>query len=521
MQKKRFTERSLVSRLLFSRFAVTALLLIVQLALLFLVFLWLGEFAKYVLGGMTLLSAIILIYIINNRSNPAYKLAWILPIILLPVIGAFLYLYVQTNVGATKTKKILAGVLSETDQYSHTQKEVAQALEQENPAVARIASYIESAGGYPAYQNTKASYYPLGEDAFEEMKTQLETARKFIFMEYFIVEEGQFWDEILEILVRKSKEGVEVRFMYDDLGCLTLLPRGYDKTLRTKGLQARAFAPLMAFLSTHYNNRDHRKITVIDGRVAFNGGINLADEYINQKEVYGHWKDTSYMVQGDAVRSFTLMFLQMWNASINPQREDFSHYLEQTPQGQPVDQGEGFVIPYGDGPHQIENVAENVYIDLLSYAKKYVYIMSPYFIPDNELLQSMLHTAKSGVKVRLLLPEIPDKWFAIVIARSYYMELMDAGIEVYQYTPGFVHAKQVVVDDELAVVGTINLDFRSLYLHYECGGLFYKNPAVSHIVSDFEEAFSKSRRITREDYKNSKLIDRIAGRTLRIIAPLL
>ncbi|MEG0829390.1 MAG: cardiolipin synthase [Anaerovoracaceae bacterium] len=519
--KKRFWERNIISRFVFSRLLLTIILLLIQVALLIGIFLLLESYAKYILGGFTLLSAAVLIHIINSPINPAYKLAWILPVALVPVMGTLLYLFVQTNIGTTAPKVILEHVLAETKEFTKTKPEVTEALKEENSIVSEVASYMENIGEYPTYQNTAIEYHPSGEAAFDSMKKALEGAKDFIFMEYFIIAEGKMWDELLEILERKAKEGLEIRLMYDDLGCIALLPRTYLKTLKEKGIKAKAFAQLMPFLSTHYNNRDHRKITVIDGQVAFNGGINLADEYINEREVFGHWKDTSYKVLGDAVKSYTLMFLQLWNVSEKRGSENYARYINIDAARPSGDRGDGYVMPYGDGPHRVENTAENVYMDILNSSKKYVHIMSPYLILDNEMLQAILHGAKRGVEVKLLLPEIPDKWFANVIARSYYPEMIEAGVKIYQYTPGFVHAKMFVADDEVAVVGTINLDFRSLYLHYECAGFFYKNPVVHDIKKDFDETFAQSRQMTLEDYKNISWFNRTSGRVLRIISPLL
>lgn len=519
-KRKRFTEKSLVSRFLFSRLAITILLLLIQLFFLISVFLWLGRYGTYIMSGMTVLSLVIMIYIVNSKENPSYKLAWIIPIILFPILGTFFYLYVRADWGTQASRTLLRTAIKDTKEYAHTDDEVRADIHRDNPMIAQISDYLETAGGHPTYKNTHIDYYPLGDDFFPALLEELKKAESFIFMEYFILEEGRFWDSILEVLEQKAAEGVEVRVMYDDLGCVALVPRTYVKTLESKGLKARAYSKLRAFFSTSYNNRDHRKITVIDGKAAFNGGINLADEYINEKQVYGHWKDTAYKVTGDAVRGYTMMFLHMWNVSLQKEKEDYDKYLGvEAPR--PTSDCQGYVIPYGDGPHQSEKVAEHVYMDIMHCARRYVSIMTPYLILDSEFLQTLIHTAKRGVEVKLLLPHIPDKWPAIVIARSFYPELIEAGVRVYEYTPGFVHAKMFVADDEMAVVGTINLDFRSLYLHYECGGFFYKNAVVEKIVKDFEETFAKSQRMTLSSYKKMKFIDRTAGRVLRLIGPLM
>ena len=337
-------------------------------------------------------------------------------------------------------------------------------------------------------------------------------------MEYFIVEQGIMWDSILEILEEKVKEGVEVRFMYDGMCCIALLPYHYPETLQEKGIKCKMFSPIKPILSTHQNNRDHRKICVIDGHTAFTGGINLADEYINQKERFGHWKDTAVMIKGDAVQNFTIMFLQMWNVTEH-QKEDYEKYL--TPVQEELHREPGYVLPYGDSPFDNENIGEQVYLHILNHAKKYVHIMTPYLILDNEMVTNLTYAAKSGIEVIIIMPHIPDKWYAFAVAKTYYEELIEAGVQIYEYTPGFVHAKVFVSDDDTATVGTINLDYRSLYLHFECGTFIYNNPVVWNIEKDFQETLKKCQKVSVMDLRTRGTVMTVAGRVLRLIAPLM
>ena len=353
------------------------------------------------------------------------------------------------------------------------------------------------------------------------MVKALKEAKEFIFMEYFIVDKGFMWDTVLAILAQKVKEGVEVRFMYDGTCSLSLLPPKYPDKLRKLGIKCKVFAPIMPFLSTHQNNRDHRKVLVIDGHTAFTGGINLADEYINEIERFGHWKDTAVMVKGDAVKSFTLMFLQMW---------DIAEINTPTPTAKYIRSGfepamdlpaEGYVIPYGDSPYDTEYVGERVYMDILYNAKRYVHIMTPYLILDEEMITALTYAVKRGVEVIIMMPHVPDKIYAYLLARTYYGELIDAGVEIYEYTPGFVHAKVFTSDDEKAVVGTINLDFRSLYLHFEDAVFIYKNPAVASAEEDFQRTLEKCQKITKEDCRQYNVFKKLLGRVLRLVAPLM
>ncbi len=509
-------------RLIFSRIGVIGIILILQFLLLLSVFRWMSEYSKILMEGSTAFSIIVIVFIINSRMSSSYKLSWAIVVAALPVMGTLLYLFTHFNVGANLAFHRVRKAVDDTYKYQKTSAPVRDALRREDPDFAKIADYMENGGHAPAFNNTEVEYYPLGDDVFPVMTKELEKAESFIFMEYFIVEEGYFWDTILEILVRKAAEGVEVRFMYDDMGSIATLPRNYVSILQNLGISAMSFATVRPFLSTYYNNRDHRKITVIDGKTAFSGGYNLADEYINKTERFGHWKDNAFMIRGDAVRSYTMLFLQMWQANnIRGGKENFSRYLDIDSGRIPDPENDGYVIPYGDGPHQISNVAENVYIDIINNAVRHVVIMTPYFIPDNELLHSVKHAARSGIDVSIIVPGIPDKKIINILTKSYYHELLRSGIRIFEYTPGFVHSKLMVADDEIAVMGTVNMDYRSLYLHYECGSIVYKNEAVQQAEFDINNTLEKCREVTLQTTGTKSFMFWAFASVLRVFAPLL
>ncbi|MGN1097756.1 MAG: cardiolipin synthase, partial [Clostridia bacterium] len=359
-----------------------------------------------------------------------------------------------------------------------------------------------------------------GESCWKDMLIELEKAEKYIFLEYFIIEPGEMWDSIVEILKRKAAQGVDVRVMYDGVGSLTQMPKKYPRELRSYGISCKAYNPLLPFLSTLQNNRDHRKIMAIDGKVAFNGGINLADEYINKKQLFGHWKDTAVRVKGDAAYSFTVMFLQLWQVwqnfdkvEINP--EDFR------PENVPVVKNDGYVMPYADIPNDNYQVGEFVYMEIINKAKDYVHITTPYLILDNEMMTALVNAARSGIDVKIIIPGKADHWYAYYVALDYAKELISNGVEVYEYTPGFIHAKNFVSDDEVAVVGSINLDYRSLYLHFECATWMYNSTAVKDISDDFNETLKKCRLLTVKDLDSRPIWKRIISAILRIFAPLM
>lgn len=505
-------------KIVFSRTMITLILLSVQIFWLFAGFKWLGQYSEISLAVMIFISAALLVYIINKDEMPEFKLAWVIPICAAPVFGALLYLFIVGNWGNAGLKKKLDRRITETKDYLHTCDQTKRKLEIAGRHMANVSRYIEDIGGYPAYGNSAAKYFARGEEKYEDLLLELETAKEFIFLEYFIVERGKMWNSILEVLKRKVKEGVEVRFMYDGMCSLLLLPYSYPKQLNGMGIKTKMFSPIIPLLSTTQNNRDHRKILVIDGRIAYTGGVNLADEYINEVEKYGHWKDVAVKIEGSAVKSFTLMFLQMWNVS-ETGSEDYSKYIKSGHMGRP--DSSGFVIPYGDGPTTPENIGETVYMDMINQAVHYVHIMTPYFIVDNAMLDVLQFAARRGVDVKVIIPHIPDKRAVFAMSRTYYPDLLSAGVKVYEYTPGFVHAKVFVSDDEKAVVGTINLDYRSLYHHFECGVYLFRNEAVTDVENDFNQTLASCIQADMEYYKKIPVCTRLLGRVLRLFGPLM
>ena len=503
--------------IIFGRGAVALLLLLAQFGFLFVLFGRLQQYSIYLTGAVDVLSVAFLIYLLNTRSNPSIKLTWCIIIALVPVFGVLLYLFITFDWGHRTEQRILHSVKAECEHLMPEPRELMDRLKSPEPGFWPLARYLAEANGYPAYENTDAVYFPKGEDKYAAMLREMESAEKFIFLEYFIVEEGEMWDSLLDILKRKVQQGVDVRVLYDGTCSLLRLPASYPKKLRALGIKCKVFAPIRPFISTSYNNRDHRKILVVDGKVGFTGGVNLADEYINRREMFGHWKDAAVMLRGDAVRSMTLMFLRLWNAT--ERQRDYEPYLIEP--GPSNGMRQGCVIPYGDSPMDQELTGEMVYLDILNTARDYVYIMTPYLILDNEMVTALCFAARRGIDVRLILPGIPDKKYANLLAKSHYKVLTEAGVRIYEYTPGFIHSKVFVSDDIKAVVGTINLDYRSLYLHFECAAYFYKCPVIADILRDFHETFPQCREITKEDAANQKLSTRLAGAILKVAAPLM
>ena len=502
---------------IFSRFLIIAVLLGLQVAMYVMFFLWLRKYLSYFYLTMAVFTLIMTIYLFMSEIDNSAKLTWLLLIVALPILGATLLLYTQINLGHRVLQQRAEEQINKTKDLIAQPAGVAEKLETEGRCVDDLSRYLCRSGCFPVYENTEVTYFPIGEDKFRAMLEEIAREEHFIFMEYFIIEEGYMWGEILKLLIRKSAEGVDVRVMYDGMCEMSTLPADYWKLLEKEGIRSKAFAPIIPILSSHYNYRDHRKILVIDGKTAFNGGVNLADEYINRKMRFGHWKDTAVMLKGDAVRSFTLLFLQMWN--IDEKQPEYQPFLQDT--GYIPEHPDGYVLPYGDCPLDNDKVGEMVYMDILNRAESYVHVMTPYLILDGELEMALKFAAQRGVGVRLILPGIPDKKLAFSLAKTHYKSLTEAGVRIYEYTPGFVHAKVWTCDDVLAVVGTINLDYRSLYHHFECATYMYKTGCIPEIEKDFQETLRKCRPVTPESIKNEKWSYKLTGSLVKFIAPLM
>lgn len=504
---------SWLSKFIFKRSVIIGTGIFLQLLLLVL-FLWkMASQFVYIYAILVVFSLAAVVYVVGDRTNPAYKLGWAILILVFPVLGGVFYLLFGTSKISWSMKKSLTmqKILTHGENFC---KENLLELKELDENIYRQMNYVESCG-FPVYKNGGISYFPSGEQKFEALKKELLNAKKYIFMEYFIISEGKMWEEILEILKKKASEGLDVRVIYDDCGS-TDLPMSYDEQLKKAGIKCRIFNPLKPSLSITMNNRDHRKIVVIDGITGFTGGINLGDEYINEKVLHGHWKDCAVMVKGQAVKTFVHLFFEMWNL-IKPEDEevaDFygSYEIPSSP--------DGYVQPYGVEPYN-EALGENIYLNMINKAKHEVMIYTPYLIITGELVTALTLSARSGVKVSVITPAVADKWYVHTLTRSYYLQLIQAGVDIYEYTPGFIHGKVVICDGEFASVGTINFDFRSLYLHFECGILIYNSRIINEIRDDFLKTVDKSCLITAEDCKAVPFHTRVLRSILRLFAPLM
>lgn len=518
-EKLKFGKQNKSTSIYITKIAVIVLIILVQI--LFWVLLY-GIARNYILYWKTfalIISATVVLYIVNKQENPAYKLIWIMLVLIAPLVGGVLYIALAGN--RTRMKFIHDAQKNHLDTFQYMPSDSARQREirKLSQSASVQSTYISKTAGYPVYKNTEVRYFALGEDNFAKLVEEMNKAEHFIFMEYFIIKQGEMWDTILEIMERKVKQGVDVRLIYDDFGCSMWIPSRFIKDMEARGIKVAAFNPIGPFINLRQNNRDHRKITVIDGYVGFTGGINLADEYINKKSRFGHWKDTGIMLKGEAVWNLTLMFLQTW-LMLTGEKDDYSAYSPEKYQTRAFF-SDGYIQPYGDTPVDDEIVGENIYLNMINKAKHYVYITTPYLIIDNEMVTALTLAAKSGIDVRIITPGIPDKKLVYMVTQSYYYPLIQAGVRIYQYTPGFIHAKTVVMDDKVATVGTVNFDYRSLYLHFECGVWMFNSSAIYEIKEDYMQTLMKCDEVTQEEVRQTSGLKLFGMSLLRLIAPLM
>ncbi len=476
-----------------TRSIVVIMTIIIQIALWIGLIYFLGDYSEWLILLLPLLSLLCISYIIIQDTYHESKIPWIILMFISPLVGGVIYIFFNGHRVGKRKKAVYKNIDDVLKKAIIDSKDKHCELLKNDIHAMRQSEYLFEVASAPAHTNTKVEYFRLGEDKLKAMIKELKTAKKFIFIEYFIIEEGKMWSQIEEVLIQKAESGVDVRVLYDDFGCLMTLPSNFSKKLAKHKIVCKAFNRFNHLFNSNFNNRDHRKICVIDGNTAFTGGINLADEYINEKRKHGHWKDTAIMLKGDAVYNLTIMFLSMWS-SVTEKIEDFSNFK---PNKKYL--ADGVVQPFGDSPLDEDAVGETIYMSILNRSENYVYITSPYLIISREMMVSLITAAQSGVDVRIQVPGIPDKKFVHSLSRSYYETLLKGGVKIFEYTPGFIHSKMFICDDKTGVVGTINLDYRSLSLHYECGVWMYKTSVINDIKKDFLETEKKCTEITLDN----------------------
>ena len=498
------------------RMIFVAVSLIIQLIWIFLRIKLLNEYSDVIAAITTAVSVAVVLKLNSKYTNSAMKMPWIMLIMAFPVMGLSMYLLFELlgDPGVSKGLRAVRQHLWRDDGAKVEQ--TLCALAENDPAAANQFRYLWNASGYPVFSNTKVCYYPEATEAFQAMKEDLQKAERFIFMEYFIVQNGEAFGELEDILARKAAEGVEVRLLYDDFGSVAKVDREFSRQLKKKGIQCHAFNPALPLLNLFMNHRDHRKITVIDGKVGYTGGYNLSDEYFDLVQPYGKWKDTGLRLEGEAVRNLTSVFLELWYTQTR-QREPADAYLDSC-HSVAID---GLVQPFADNPLEDERIAENVYMNLINQANHSLYIITPYLIITDEMNHALGLAAKRGVDVRIITPGIPDKKTVYAVTRSYYPGLLRQGVRIFEYEPGFCHAKQCLCDGKLVLIGTSNLDYRSLYHHFENDVLLYDREVAGAMGRDFDSLFLQCREVTSLYTSSRSLPMRVWQYILRLFAPLM
>lgn len=496
--------------------AVTFFSLLVQVAVIVFGVLYAASYFWWIWFIFEFISFCICLYIISRDINPSYKLSWCILILAIPAFGGLVYLLIGRQHTPRRVRKRLENA-SDASQVllNITNATLLNTRFTLNPTESTCADLVLNSASYPVYGNTATKYYALGDDFFPDLVNDIKSAKKFIFMEYFIIEPGKVWDEIEAALIERAKAGVDVKLIYDDVGCVFTLSKKVIARLRDGGVEALPFNKITFSFDMRLNNRSHRKITVIDGTVAYTGGNNLADEYANKIVRFGHWKDTHMRFEGEAAWSFSVMFLSFWHILSN-KKIVYADYLTGTTQT-----AAGYVQPLSSGPGRDDHIIESAFINLISTAKRYVYITTPYLVLDNETQTALENAAKAGVDVRIIIPHVPDKKTVYLATKSFVPVLKKAGVKVYTYTPGFIHAKMMIVDDERAFIGTCNMDYRSFYLHYECGALLYNVDSIPAMKNDFLATQSESAELTHEQANNVTMLTRLARSIIRLFAPML
>lgn len=512
--------KKVLSKLL-GRLVLTAIIILIQFGWIIMTLYEAGNVNPFFTFFLRVISLVIALYVVYRDMRPHNQLSWIFLILFLPIIGCPCYFLFGRSEMTKKSRERMATLQTMVEPMREQNDDVVDWLKNIDGTAYKQMSCPWNVGKYPVYMEKDSKYYSVGDDMFEDMLLDIKNAKEFVFLEFFIMKQGYMYDILIDTLAQKAKEGVHVRLIYDDMGCIDEFPRQFYKELQEKGIHVACFNPFRPFLSVIMNSRDHRKIVIVDGKVAYTGGLNIADEYINRITRFGHWKDAGVRITGDAVWNFTTMFLEMWSF-ITKGTEDFSKYKVVSNDNSVLIQKEhGFVQPYGDCPLDRRYLCEAVYLNLINHAKDYVYIFTPYLILGSEIATALINAARSGVDVRIVTPAIPDKKMVFLLTQSNYENLIRGGVKIYQYTPGFIHSKCFVVDDKYASVGTTNLDFRALYLHFECGTLLYKTDSVLDVKEDALRTFEVSRQISLEECENKNFFFQLFLSVMRLFSPLL
>ena len=498
-----------------TRIVISAVVLFFQLIILFVMLRTLSDRSVFIYTVSEILAIITVVYIVNRRGNPSYKMAWIVFILIVPIFGIMVFMFFGGSRVMPHLKKKMRECEAHNMPYLKDDEAARSSLKFDDYSHYRQAEYLSRESGYPLYKNTSVEYLSPGEVFLPRFIEELESAQKYIFLEFFIVAEGEMFDAVYSVIRRKAAEGLDVRLLFDDFGSIKRQRKGFIERLRRNGIKVAVFNQIKPSFNIFMNNRNHRKIAVIDGVTAVTGGLNLADEYINSERRFGYWMDCAVILKGEAAASFAVMFCNMWEFTTGHRLEICNYLADYS-----VKTG-GYVLPYCNDPISDKNAAAGIYMQILNTAQRYVYIISPYLIIDNTMTETLKMAARAGIDVRIITPHIPDKWYVHPVTQYNYSELLEAGVRIFEFTPGFIHSKIFVSDDCVATVGTVNMDYRSFALHFECGVWFASNEAVGNVKNHFDEIQSMSREIGLERWRKTPWPVRLKRAILHLFAPFM
>lgn len=474
---------------------------------------------RYLSLTVEVVKLILLLHIVYKLQSPSYKLLWLIIVMIFPIPAGILYIVFGNTKIPVSLQKKEDEEYKETEKYLNFDNKIYDEIRSKDKIRYNQIKYLSQTTGLPVYRNSKIEYFDTGEKYFESLLKDMSKAKNYILMEYFSISEGTLWNSILNILRQKSSEGVKIYIITDDMINSEKYPKNFKRNLEEAGIEYRLFNPLTIMINRYINYRNHRKIVVIDGSIAYTGGLNVGDEYINVHLKFGHWKDTGVKTEGESVLSYILIFLRTWNVCNENKKLDYKNFIDNKLKDDEI--GKGYIMPYYDGPDNTSNPAQNLYIQMINTAKDYIYITTPYLVLDDNLVTALVNSAKSGIDIRIITPFIPDKPLVHLVTRSFYQILLESGVKIYEYKPGFIHSKIVVSDDELAVVGSINLDFRGLYFHYECGNYIYKTGTETIIREDFINTQKKCIEIRLDDWKKRGVAKKVSDKLLITLAPMI
>ena len=500
-------------RIFASRVALLSGSILLQIAVILYFTNYITAFSNVINFIIRVMAILIIVYVLNKHNNPTFNIMWCIIICTVPIVGVIVYLFIGNRKVASSLQRNHLKQLIDSKKVLKQDEELEKLFD--NDKVKLQYNYLKSVY-FPYYKNTNSKYYALGDDFFPDFLEDLRSAEHFIFLEFFIISEGRMWNETYELLKQKAEEGVRVYLLYDDAGCVESLGKAFNREALEFGIHARTFNPLRPRIMVTMNNRDHRKLVIVDNKIGYTGGCNLADEYINEKTLFGHWKDSMIRIEGDAVWNMTVMFIQFYNSIID---EDKLNYFDFKLDNDIVN--DSLILPFSESPSDQEDAARNVHLNMISRAEKYIYISTPYLITDYDLEVALTNAAKQGVDVRIITPHIPDKPYAFAITRSNYHYLIDGGVKIYEYTPGFIHAKDFVCDDEIALVGTINMDYRSYYMHFEDGILINDQKTIRNIREEYLKTLNVSHQMTLDEIDNQSAFAKIVRAVMNLLAILM